>query len=771
MAALSLSIPAAHAAGGVYFSEYVEGSGYNKALEIYNATGGPVDLSRYAVSIYFNGSANAGATIDLNGTLPAGKTYVLASSRAEAAILAVAGQTYGGSLFNGNDAISLTHAGSTDDVIGQIGENPGSAWGSGDVTTKNHTLRRDTSVTSGRTDGSGPFDPATQWTGEPEDTVGDLGQYTGSTGGDSGGSSSSVAFGSCGEHATLIHVIQGAGDTSPLVGQTRVVEAVVTDVSVEAGSLHGFYLQALDGNADADPDTSEGLFVYDRDVSAHIKRGDLVRVRGDVTEYKGETEFQNVNGLAICGTGRSVTPAQLRLPFIDTDAPEAYEGMAVSIAQKLTVTGDSGLGQYGELTLSAAGRLYTPTNVVPPGAPAKALAAFNARNRIVLDDGSSAQDPDPIIYPAPQLTAYHTVRDGDTITGIQGVLSYRFGEWLIEPTTQPVIDPVNPRPDASALPSGGNLRVASANIENYFNGNGEGGGFPTQRGADTYAEYQRQRAKTIAELSSLHADVIGLMEVENDGYGPDSAIQDIVNGLNAAAPAGTHYAFVDPGGNKLGTDAIANDIVYNTEAVTPVGAPATLLAPPFDYGNRPPLAQTFETNNHARFTYVANHLRSKGGCPSGNDPNAAQGDGQGCWNVQRAKAAQKTAAWLATDPTGSGDPDFILMGDFNSYTREDPIAAFKTSGYTSLLQARASAHAYTYTYKAEAGALDHALVNQSMLDQVLAVMPAHLNADEPKVLDYNTEYKSAGQLSSLYAPTPYRASDHDPLVVELDLTP
>lgn len=124
MAALSLAVPAANAAGGIYFSEYVEGSSDNKALEIYNSTDRSVDLSQYAVSIYFNGSTDAGTAIDLTGTLAAGHTYVLASRRADAAVLKVADQTYGGSFFNGNDAVSLTHAGNTDDVIGQIGRDP-----------------------------------------------------------------------------------------------------------------------------------------------------------------------------------------------------------------------------------------------------------------------------------------------------------------------------------------------------------------------------------------------------------------------------------------------------------------------------------------------------------------------------------------------------------------------------------------------------------------------------------------------------------------------
>lgn len=763
-AVLVLGASAAQASSDIYFSEYVEGSSYNKALEIYNAADASVDLNQYSIAIYFNGSTSAGTTIDLDGTLAPGATYVVASTDADDKLLATADQTYGGSLFNGDDAVVLSNGGTIDDVIGQIGVDPGSAWGSGDLTTQNHTLRRNGDVTQGRTDGASAFDPADEWSSYPEDTFAGLGSYG------PGETPQPVAFGVCGDQATPIHAIQGDGDASPLIGETEVVEAIVTASFLGQDGLDGFYVQTADDEVDNDSATSEGLFVYDTDTDGQppIKVGDRVRVRGRVSEYYNQTELGSIDGLAVCSSGHSVAPATLKLPYDSRNAPEAVEGMAVQINQRLTVSGNADLGQYGELTLSADGRLYTPTSVVAPGEDANALADKNARNLLVLDDGNGHQDPDPIPYPAPELTAYNTVRDGDTVTHLKGVLAYDFGVWTLEPTEQPIFDPVNPRPTPGALPRGGNLRVASANLENYFNGDGMGGGFPTERGADTYKEFQRQRAKTITELASLHADVIGLMEVENDGYGSHSAIQDLVDGLNAAVPGNEHYAFVDPGTDQLGGDAIANDIIYNTKKVSPVGSPATLLTTPFDYGSRPPLARTFETRNHVRFTYVANHLRSKGSCPSDGD-NAAQGDGQGCWNVQRVQGAKATAAWLATNPTGADTANIILMGDFNSYTREDPIIAFEKNGYTSLLKQKAGKHAYTYTYDARSGALDHALVSKSLRDDVVAVVPFHINADEPSALDYNTEYHSDAQLSSLYAPTRYRASDHDPLVVALRL--
>ena len=77
--------------------------------------------------------------------------------------------------------------------------------------------------------------------------------------------------------------------------------------------------------------------------------------------------------------------------------------------------------------------------------------------------------------------------------------------------------------------------------------------------------------------------------------------------------------------------------------------------------------------------------------------------------------------------------------------------------------------AYSYVFFGQAGSLDHALASESLSSQVTGVVEWHINADEPRVLDYNTEFKSAGQVADLYSSDPYRASDHDPILIELKL--
>ncbi len=178
----------------------------------------------------------------------------------------------------------------------------------------------------------------------------------------------------------------------------------------------------------------------------------------------------------------------------------------------------------------------------------------------------------------------------------------------------------------------------------------------------------------------------------------------------------------------------------------------------------------------ARFTVVVNHLKSKGSdCNDVGDPDT--GDGQGNCKVTRTQAAKALVDWLATDPTGSGDPDFLIMGDLNSYAQEDPIDAIKagaddTAGtgddYTNLIAQYQGTHAYSYVFDGQAGYLDHALANSSLTPQVTGAADWHINSDEPDVVDYDTSFKGTTQ-EALYEPNAYRSSDHDPVVVGLNL--
>jgi uncharacterized repeat protein (TIGR01451 family) len=599
---------------------------------------------------------------------------------------------------------------------------------------------------------------------------------------------------------TPINQVQSNTLTSPLSGTVVTVRGIVVGDFETSAQLSGFYIQSEPALDDGDPSTSEGLFVFNGNNNT-VSLGDLVVVTDTVRETFGQTRLGNNPTILVCGPAALPTPTDVTLPFSSPDAPEAFEGMRVRLPQNLTVTDNYFLGRFGQVTLSAGGRLQQPTQVVSPGVPAQTMQAANDLNRIILDDGTNQQNPDPVIFARNglTLTAANTLRGGDTVSNVVGVMTYGWGgasaspdAYRVRPTGPVTFTAANPRP-AAPPPVGGSLRVASVNLLNYFNtfgtGNctrGVGGGATDCRGAENADEFTRQVSKTIPMLLGLNADVIGLMELENDGYGPASAIQDLVTRLNAVTAPGT-YAFINPDAalgvtNALGVDAIKVGFIYRPARVTPVGQTAVLTTGAFGLftltdnsqiqRNRPALAQSFQENaTGARFTAVVNHFKSKGSScannqsPVGPDPDT--GDGQGNCNLTRTAAAQQLAAWLATDPTGINDPDILILGDLNSYAKEDPITALKNAGYVNLAEDRLGLTSYSYSFQGQWGSLDYALASPSLNPQVTGIAKWHINADEPSVLDYNTNFKNSAQQSYFYSPDPYRSSDHDALVVGL----
>ncbi len=764
LACLFASLCATNANADIYFSEYVEGSSNNKALEIYNSSETPVNLSGYKVEYYFNGNASVGLTINLTGTVPAKGAFVVAHGSANSTILAIANQTSSASWFNGDDAIVLKNGSTILDAIGQIGVDPGAEWGTGLVSTADNTLRRKASVTTGRTSATGSFDPSIEWEGFATDTFDNLGSYQGSNNGNGNGNPIS----NCGSASTRISAIQGSGSASPLVGSSLSVEAVVVASFQSAKQIGGFFLQEPDNLADNDPATSEGIYVAS---ATPVAVGDKVRVNGTVAETFNLTQIAPTS-VTVCASNQSLPALTgIGLPFGTLTELEAVEGMLVSAPQTLTVNETFGLGRYGQVLL-ADGRLFQPTNVVAPGAAANAQQVQNNLNKLILDDASNLQNPDPVIFPAPGLSATNTLRSGDTVTGLTGVMTYDFGQYRLLPTITPTFVKSNPRPAAPKVAANANLKVASFNVLNFFNGNGLGGGFPTSRGADTAAEFARQKAKIVSALVGLNADVIGLLELENDGYGSYSAIAELTAALNAATGS-TQWAYINPNLSKIGTDEIAVGIIYRKDRATAIGQTAILdstVEPLFiDTKNRPSLAQSFRaTQGRGVITLAINHLKSKGSdCLDLGD--ADTGDGQGNCNITRTHAAQALVSWLSRKPTGVNDGDFLIIGDLNAYAKEDPITTITGAGYTDLIQKFGGAGAYSYVFDGQAGYLDHGLASKSLSAQVLEAADWHINADEPISLDYNTEFKSASQITNFYANNAYRSSDHDPLVVSLKL--
>jgi uncharacterized protein len=586
---------------------------------------------------------------------------------------------------------------------------------------------------------------------------------------------------------TPIYAIQGSGMSAAITGAVTTQGLVVGDFEGSA-SLSGFYMQDLYG--DGDPTTSDGIFVYTGN-NDFVSVGQVVRVTGYARERFNQTTLNGSNSntavvpaanIIDCGSG-SVEPVEVMMPFESPTYLERYEGMLVKFPQPLTIAEYFNYDRFGEivlgLPLEGQSRLFTPTSVVEPGQPAIDLATENSLRKITLDDVNSAQNPATLRHPnGMPFSLDNLFRGGDLVQNAIGVLGYDFNLYRIMPTGPAEYTEVNPRP-AAPDHVGGNLKVASFNVLNYFTTIDTGAwicgpsGTMECRGADTEEEFTRQRTKILAALTAIDADIVGLIEIENDRPDPmaEDAVADLVSGLNAVMGAGT-YDYVDTG--YIGTDAIKVALIYKPAMVSTVGGYAILDSSVdmrfLDDYNRPVLAQTFlDKDTGGMLTVAVNHLKSKGSnCNAIGDPDI--GDGQGNCNLTRTLAAQAQVDWLAGYPTGISDSDFLIIGDLNSYDKEDPIDAITEFSYTDLIYKYQGEFAYSYVFDGQAGYLDHALASASLVDQVTGATVWHINADESDVLDYDMTFKPDSQ-DALYEPNAFRSSDHDPVIVGLSLSP
>ncbi len=580
----------------------------------------------------------------------------------------------------------------------------------------------------------------------------------------------------------FISAVQGTGTTTPLSGQVVTVTGVVTaDFQGPPPALGGFFIQSLPADVDVDSATSEGLFVYDfaSEGTASVAVGDVVTLTGAAAEFGSQTQVSNLTALTISGSTALPALTDAALPVITSSGLESVESMRVRFPQTLHVTSTGAFagfsGSYaanGELLLAADGPLVEPTEVIDPNDdPASGTTttgitnvtaittqtAANSLRTVVLDDASNTNYPDP----TPYLNAQGTRRCGDTVAGLSGILSYSGGRYRVQPTGSVTFVDSNPRPVTPPI-LGGRIKVAAMNVLNYFTTFGGA----NDRGAGNATEFQRQKDKVISALIGLDADVLGLIEIQNT----TPAINDLLTALNAAVTNGAYSLVADPA-NGPGGDYIRCVWLYRSSKVG-------LFAPCYSDNDivwntpnplRQPLAQVFmENTTGERFIGCLNHWKSKSSSGA-TGTNLDLGDGQGAWTDLRRQQAARLHTWLQGISSDVGENDVLIVGDLNSLGEEDPLDVLRASGYADQ-SARFDSNDYSYRFAELRGRLDHAFAAPTMTTQITQVGHWHINADEPAFYDYNTENKSAAHLL-LNVGTPFRSSDHDPILVGISLSP
>jgi 5'-nucleotidase len=524
------------------------------------------------------------------------------------------------------------------------------------------------------------------------------------------------------------------------------------------------------GSTDATPGASDGLFVFlSSNTASGVAIGDKVKATGRVSEFASVTQIS-----ATAAGSVELVQADVGVPTVTPlantvlgAAREQFEGMLVRPSGTYKLVSSHNLQSFGELWTSAGSTM--PVEAFETGAPgtktANDVTAANTNARLLLDDGYSIR-VDNAAHPGdqPYFTKDKVVRNGDTVTFPAGgsLLSFDFGNWRLQPPVpiddgspanlKPTFTQVNARP-ATPPAVGGDVKVAAFNVLNYFTTLTEDD--PDARGAETAEEFTVQKSKIVTAINALGADVVALQEIENSvklGEAPDEALADLVAGLNADAGS-TVWDYVRTPGvlrDAAITDYITNAIIYKPARVKPSGEAQTVVDESVWDIAREPIAQTFKFDKQF-VTVVANHFKSKGNNP----PDSTPQPGQDPYNDERVEQAQSLLAFANT-LSEDRRTDIYLVGDFNSYAKEDPIKVFTDAGWSDTLFGKARGQ-YTYTFDGELGSLDHVIASPSADDKVTGAGVWSINSPEWSGREYWGAAAEAG--------TPFRSSDHDPILV------
>ncbi len=792
-------------------TEYIEGSGNNKAIELYNNGVENIDLTDYRLVRYKDGDLVPTDMVSLSGHLEAGKLLVVYHSggniHSSVDLSAVATIPSGNLQHNGGDAVAVI---ANDAVIDIVGEVPTpSGWG------KDVTLRR-----IGHTQ-STVFDE-TDWRTYPTDTFDGLGLLSD----ESAEPEVPQAI------ATTIMGIQGDGWSSPYIPSGYESEnyyqvtGVVTAIQRVALGSHlpvGFFLQDPDG--DGDPDTSDAIFVQRSSVS-DIAVGNRVTVQGKAYENYGWTQLNNTYIHQVEDTNITIAPVALRR--LDSDESfsftlERHEGMLVELDQetdmRVTRTFNFDYDSYRNNMVLAQGRVNLHPNQqnVPNSIQAIQQAEENRDRRLFIESFEKAANgvvpwypeflaPDSVPMADGTTISNNYIRINDTVDGLQGVLGYSYDEFRLYVTNEASGDTFIHNSARTAMPelADGDLKVATFNVLNYFNSpfGGDENPFGNNRGAESQDEFERQGDKIAKAIIAMDADIIGLMEVENNGFGENSAINHLVTKINALLEdENDHYQYIAGEDEYIGTDAIANQVIFKPakvqlETYRVIAMPQQHATEGEDRDNyqRDAITPTFSINNSdKKLTVSVNHFKSKGSTcwEDVNLQNKEDADMQGSCENFRVSAAQHLGTEMANI-----DGHKLILGDLNSYGSEDPILLLtelpqdysvtpardtfigeevlhgaepeslsQSFGYVDIVQAY-HPDSYSYSYSDTLGSLDYILVDTTTLPYVVDATEWNINAPESSLTDYSTKY--SGDLVK-YSDL-YRSSDHDPAIVVLQFS-
>ena len=556
---------------------------------------------------------------------------------------------------------------------------------------------------------------------------------------------------------TTIEAIQGSKAISPMVGKQVTVEGIVTANFQDEKSFSGFFIQSR--STSKKRSASKGIFVYESRKRVYV--GDLIKLSGEVSEHNNVTQIAKVKYIEVLRSKQKLPQAvAIELPLKGLNL-ENLEGMRVTLKQPSIITDHYNYIKYGEIVVSSQ-LLMTPTNSVKPGKQAKLKKKQNADDRLLIDDGNFNQFPNYT-----KINAQTPIQIGAKVQ-VEGIMHFAYDQYRIE-LSKPIEVFDSPFPKQSKPTAiDGNVKVASFNVRNYFttldNGNvicGPKINFEC-RGADSNKELKRQQDKLVNAINTANADIFALQELENN----KSSLKTLVKALNNVKNSKT-WQYIKTG--TLGEDVIRVGLIYQKDKITPIGKYKILnpkVMPEFEADkNRDILLQTFNDSDGNKFNIAVLHLKSKR-CSDAVEEDLDQKDGQGCYNASRVKVAQQISDWLAQDPTGQNAKPSIVIGDFNSYTKEDPITLLGENNYSNLASKFLSPTNWTSIFRGEVGSIDHVLANKTASKAAQGFTQWHINTLVTGWFDYNLEnlFKSKSKPKDYYNSSPFASSDHDMVI-------
>jgi len=541
-----------------------------------------------------------------------------------------------------------------------------------------------------------------------------------------------------GQTVLTIPQIQGTTTSTPFTSQIVKTSGIVTAKYFGTGKIGGYFIQ--DATGDGNVLSSDAVFVAT--TVDNVQVGDKVEITATVTENAGRTQLGSVSNTTLLSSNNPLPI--LKVQYIaDGWNWEQYEGMLLQFNQKLFVTSNNALQQYGQLTLNPF-RKYIPTNqCLPRTVEYTNYVMANNKAQIILDDAITTTNYSPIKY----ADVSGTRRTGERVDNLLAIVDYVNSRYVIYPA-QTISFYGNPRPTAPSGLGNYNLKVCAFNLEIYL-ADSYGQGY----GPNNTTEAAKQHTKILAALLAIDADIYGLVEIQEG----QAALIKLVDALNLATVAG-RYAFVNDGSTSSGTTYTKVAYVYRTDKVLPYSTLKNNNSPyPL---NRKKAQASLLISNNERSIYSINHFKAKSGCSSAYGADTDQGDGQSCYNATRVQEANSTLNFLNANAAIWGDEDVLLMGDLNAYGKEDPIQTFIQGGLIDLHRVYNADSTYSYMFNGEAGYLDNALASATMAKQITGVSVFHINSDEPTMFEYS---------GNAYQANMYRSSDHDPVVVGISL--